>query len=496
MHRFKTNKLLFIIVSLLMMSACKVTEQYTIADMNLPQEYRLPDSVSESLESGLPDSVSRKLDDAIVPWKDFFQDSLLVELINHAFEQNFDLRIANKEIAINNQYYKQSKAAFWPKLNLNLLNIERDWSSKNSSSSPASDWYDAKDRTPPENMFVSSSEFSSTAALGWELDIWGKLRNKKRAARALYRQSYQARKAIQTEVVASVAEDYYTLLMLDAQIKVANANYNYRDSTLSMIRLQYQSGEVTSLAIQQSHSQVLEAKALILKLERERATKENNLRLLTGRLPHHIKRDMTLSALDTTYQTAREMPLYLVQNRPDVRVARYGLKSANARVGVTQAARYPNLTISLSGGVSSVLGKNWFNVPGSLLGSIIGGLTAPIFNGRKLKTDFEVARLERDEAEINFQRTVYGAVVDIKNALISIDKLKKQLKIAKKKVNVSQKGLKNSRMLFRSGYATYLEVITAQSEVLNDALNLVKTKASLLTARIQLYRALGGGWKK
>src|SRR5699024_5958301 len=141
--------------------------------------------------------------------------------------------IANKEIAINNQYYKQSKAAFWPKLNLNLLNIERDWSSKNSSSSPAEDWYDYKGKTPPENMYISGSEFSSTAALDWELDIWGKLRDKKRSARALYRQSYQARKAIQTEVVASVAEDYYTLLMLDAQLNVAKANYTYRDSTLS-----------------------------------------------------------------------------------------------------------------------------------------------------------------------------------------------------------------------------------------------------------------------
>jgi len=200
-------------------------------------------------------------------------------------------------------------------------------------------------------------------------------------------------------------------------------------------------------------------------------------------------------ALDTTYKTIKKLPLYLVQNRPDVRVARYGLKSANARVGVAQKARYPSLSISLTGGVRSVLGTNWFNIPGSLLGSFIGGLTAPLFNGRQLKTQFKVAKLERDEAEINFQRTVYQAVVDIRNALISIDNLKKQLEISKEKVRVSQKGLKNSRMLFRSGYATYLEVITAQSEVLNAALNLVKAKANLLTARIQLYRALGGGWK-
>ncbi len=483
MRTLRNIHLLLIASCILLFSACKVTEPYKTADIALPEEFQLPDSVSENL------------DDAIIPWRQFFQDTLLVKLIEDAFEQNFDIRTANKEIDINNQYYKQSKAAFYPSLNLNLLNIERDWNSKNSSASVEDGWYDYKGKKPPQNMYISTSEYSNVGVLNWELDIWGKLKNQKRAARALYLQSFQARKAIQTEVVATVAEDYYTLLMLDEQLEVAKKNFHFRDSTLRMIQLQYQSGEVTALAVQQSQSQVLEAAALVPELEKERAVQENKLRLLVGQLPGQIKRKSGFLAKDTTYQHVNELPLYLVQNRPDVLIARYELKAANANVGVTQAARYPDLTISLSGGMDAVLAKNWFNIPGSLLGGFIGGLTAPVFNGRRLKTDFEVARLERDEAEIHFQHKVYKAVVDIQNALISIKKLKEQLRIAEEQQKVSQKAVESSRMLFRAGFATYLEVITAQGEALNSELELVKAKANLLTARIQLYRALGGGWK-
>ncbi len=483
MRKLKTLALLIVVLCLVIMAGCKTTEPLKISDMHLPHEFQLPDSVSENLAS------------SIIPWKQFFQDSVLVKLIHTAFKQNFDLRTANKEIAINKEFYKQSKAEFYPALNLNLFNIERDWASKNTDHGSDSHFYKPKGKTPPENLFVRSSSFSTTAALDWEVDIWGKLRKEKRSARALYRQSFQARKAIQTEVVATIAEDYFQLLKLDKQLKIARTNRHFRDSTLSMIKLLYNSGKTSALAVQQTKSQVLDAAALVPNLEKERAIQENELRLLVGELPGLIKRDTTLSALDSTYQEVKKIPLYLVQNRPDVRVARYELKAANANAGVAKVARYPDLTISLSGGVGAALGKNWFNIPGSLLGGIVGNLVAPLFNHRELTTAFEVAKLERDEADIDFQHTVYGAIVDIRNALVSIKKLKRQLRIAKEQRKVARKAVRNSRMLFRSGFAKYLEVINAQADALDSELNLVQVKADFLTARVELYRALGGGWK-
>ena len=486
--------LLSVIPLLLLFTACKTTEPYETADMDLPREYHSPDSISQDQDLPLPDSVSKNLEDTLIPWDEFFQDPVLVELINDVFKQNFDLRTANKEIAINEQYYKQSKAAFWPSLNLNLLNIEREWSSRNSSSSVEDDWYDHKGKEPPENMYVSTSEYSSSMALDWELDIWGKLRKKKRAEKAFYLQSFEARKAIQTAVVATVAEDYYNLLMLDEQILIAERNYSLRDSTLNMIKLQYDSGEASSLAVQQSRSQVLEAKALLPTLEKEQAMLENKLRLLVGKLPGNIKRGAKFTALDKTYAGVRDLPAHLVQNRPDVKIAEYELQAAHANAGTAMVARYPNLGISLTGGTSSVLASNWLDIPGSIFGSVVGGLTAPLFNNRELKTQYEVAKLERDEAEISFQQSVYQAIVDIEDATVSIDKLQERLDIAKEQREVAQNALIDSRRLYRSGYATYLEVITAQSEALDSELALVRAKANLLSARIQLYRALGGGW--
>src|SRR5699024_10441395 len=155
MQKLKNIRLFLPIICIVVFSACSVQRQYDTTDMDLPDEFYLPDSVQENL------------DDAIIPWREFFKDTVLVRLISDAFEQNFDIRTANKEIAINEQYFKQSKLAFLPSFNLNLLNIERNWRSKYSRTGPENGYYDYKVKAPPENLYVSKSEFTNTAALDW-----------------------------------------------------------------------------------------------------------------------------------------------------------------------------------------------------------------------------------------------------------------------------------------------------------------------------------------
>lgn len=476
-------RVIIISIGLLSVWACGTQKEYTVKNMDLPKAYHAPDSVVSKLDSML---ISRDR---------FFKDPVLRNLIDTALVNNFDIRISQKEIDINQQQYKQSKAAFYPSVDLNLFTIERRWYSQNSRLSPASGYYEHSGTNPSKNLFLERSDHYSSVILNWEADIWGKLRNQKKAASALYEESHMARRALQTELISTVAEDYYRLLMLDEQLEVAKKNHRFRDSTLTMINLLYSSGEVSALAVQQSQTQVLDASSLISQLEEERTILENNLRLLTGKLPDEIVRNFTLQVEDSTYAEVKDLPLYLLQNRPDVLVSQFDLAAANANVGVTQAQRWPNLTIGLEGGVASLLPQNWFDIPGSVFGSLIGGLTNPIFKNRKLKTQYEIAKLQRDQVEINFQRTVYAAVVDVQNTLTSMRRLEDQLEINTVKQLVAQKALNNSRMLFRSGFANYLEVITAQTEALNTELELVRTKADLLTVRVQLYRALGGGWK-
>lgn len=472
----------FLSLSVLVIFSCGTPKEYAASDFDLPESFQIPDSVG------------KKLDTMLIPRHKFFKDSVLKDLINTALQKNFEIRKSDKQMEINETLYKQSKAAFYPSVDLNMFTIERRWYSQNSRFSPASGWYEHQGKTPKENLFLERIDNYSGITLNWEADIWGKLRNQKKSALALYEQSHIARRALQTELIATVAEDYYTLLMLDEQLNVAERNHRYRDSTLTMINLLYQSGEVSALAVQQSQTQVLDASSLISKLKEERTILENNLRLLAGELPGNIFRTFRLEVDDSSYEEVKELPLYLIQNRPDVVVAQYGLIRANAEVGVTQAQRWPNLSITLNGGVESLLPQNWFDIPGSLFGSVVGGLTNPIFKNRKLKTQYEIAKLERDRAEIDFQRNVYKAVVDVENTLTSLKRVEDQLEIATVKQLVAQRALLNSRMLFRSGFANYLEVITAQSEAMAAELDLVRTKADLLTLRIQLYRALGGGW--
>lgn len=470
------------IVSSSIITSCRVTKDYVKPQFNVPSAFHLPDSAVHQADS------------VLLSWKDFFNDTTLVALVDSAVRLNFDMRNALKSIDIANQYYKQSRALYLPDIDLNAPGVIKQFRSKNYYSGPSSGWYDRTDAKAPENMYLYQSQFINSVEVGWEIDIWGKIKRQKEEAMAKYLETYEAKKAIQTSLVADIAENYYLLLMLDEQLEVAQRNYELRNNTLKMVELQYQSGDVTALAVQQTKSQVLEASALIPKLKKDIAIHENALRMLTGNLSTSLERKSHLSEIQPA-DSLLELPLYLMQNRPDVLAAEYDLKAANANVGVTQAYRYPNINIDITGGVNSMLPKNWVSIPGSLFGGIVGGIATPLLNKRKLKTNYEVAKLERDKAEIDFQETVYNAIIETQDARISIEQTEKQLAIAEEQVDVAQNAVRSAALLFRAGFATYLEVITAQSHELETELNLASLKADLLTARVQLYRALGGGWK-
>ena len=469
---------------MVLLNACRVGKPYIRPQFDLPEEYVLQDSAKNASKG-------------IIPWKDFFHDSVLKKLIDTAVVQNFDMRKALKNVEIADQYYRQSKAAFLPSFSLDLLGISRQYRSKNFYSTPSSNWYEHKNESAPDVMFNYQSQFSNTVNMSWELDIWGKLRWQREDARARYLQTYEAQRVIQTGLIAAISDNYYSLLMLDEQLEVAKSSYNLRNSNLKMVELQYESGEVTALAVQQTRTQMLEAAALIPKLEEEIAVHQNGLLLLTGGLSGEIERAIHISAIDIDeeYNVLFDLPLSVVQNRPDVLMSELRLKSANAKAGVAQAYQYPNLTISLAGGTNSMLAQNWFNIPGALFGGFTTGLAQPLFNRRKLKTNLEVARLEREKAEIDFQQTVYEAITETNNTLISINKMREQFTISEEQVSAARKAVENADLLFKAGFATYLEVINAQRNLLDAELEMVNIKANILIARVQLYRALGGGWQ-
>lgn len=465
---------------------CKVGKKYVQPELDLPETYR-GDTIAYFADTI---SIGR------IDWRTFFQDTILKDLIDSALVNNNDMRTALLNIEIADQQVRQNRANFLPSAEARIASANRQWRSRDFISAPPSKYYGDGGRDLPENMYVLLSQFGTDISFSWELDIWGKIRNRQDMVVADYLETHEARKAVQTDLIARVAMGYFNLLMLDAKIEVAKRNVQLNDSTLQIIKLQYEAGEITALAIQQTESQRLLAASLVPELEQEIALQENALRVLAGEMPARIGRGNSFNELlDDANDISLGTPVEVIRNRPDIRSAELQLISANANANVQQAMRYPALTIGGTLGVNAMLPKNWFNIPGALLGGIAGDITAPIFQNRQLKTQYEIARLERDQAEIGLQQKVLEAVGEVSDAVITVGKQREQLEFAEQRVSNSALAVRNAGLLFKSGYASYLEVITAQSNALDSDLALVELRQQYLASYIDLYRSLGGGWR-
>lgn len=473
-------------IAFLMVQGCKVGQKYQQPELNLPDQFR-GDTLAYF---GDTSSISQ------ISWKEFFHDPTLKDLIDSALANNYDMQTALKNIEIANKWLRQNRMNYLPEVDATIAGVNKQYRSKEFGSGPSTKWYEKHGTKAPENMFSYLNQFGTEIGFSWEIDIWGKISNAKDQLSAEFLNTQEAKNAIQTNLIANVAKGYFNLLMLDAKIDVAKRNVQLNDSTLQMIKLQYDAGEITALAIQQTESQRLIAASLVPELEKEIVLQENALRILIGEMPDSVSRGTSFEHLFAENKDiSLGSPVDIVRNRPDVRGAEWDLVAANANANIKQAMRYPSLSLEGVFGVNSMMPKNWFSIPGSLLGGFGGNITAPIFKNKKLKTEWEVAKLERDKAEIDFQRTVMEAVSEVSDAVVTVEKLREQLEFARLRVENSEKAVKNAGLLFKGGYATYLEVITAQSNALNSDLALVELRQEHLESYVDLYRSLGGGWR-
>lgn len=461
------------IVMALTITACKISKDVTVTDPPVPTAFR--SSLSEPTDSN---SIAE------VPIHDFFKDTVLQTLITSALNQNYDMQIAVKNIEAANLLFKQVKWNYLPDLSLQI-NAASNRPSDNSLNGLST------------QKFLSTNhveDYTAGLNLSWEADIWGKIKNQKQAALAAYLQTQEARKAIQTSLVSNVAKGYYNLLMLDAQLEAVKTNVALNDSTVRIVQLQFESGQVTALAVEQAKGQRIAAQQLIPKLEQDILLQENALSILAGQLPAEVRR--------THFAANTEMPNYhtgfpsdILKRRPDVRSAELNLAIANAKVGISKANMYPALRITAAGGINAFKASNWFNIPASLFGTVSGSLIQPLLNKKYLKTQFEVAKVDREKQVLFFRQTVLNAVGDVSDALAKVDKLSEQYTYAQNRKEVLQKAISNANYLFQSGMANYLEVLTAQSNALQNDLDIASLKRDRLIADVDLYRSLGGGLK-
>lgn len=487
MNIMKVKYLLYITTILISLSGCKVGKRYVQPKLNLPESFR-GDTLTYQ-----PDTITFPQ----VSWRDFFNDPQLIKLIDTALVNNYDMRTALKNIEIANRNLRQNKLEYLPSIDGNIATVNKQYRSRDFYSNPSSNWYSKNGKEAPENLYAYQSQFSAGLEFSWELDIWGRIAHQQDALKSDFLDSFEAKNAIQTKLVADVAKGYFNLIMLDAQIEVAKRNLRLNDSTLRMIQLQYDAGEITALAIQQTESQRLVAASLIPELEKEIALQENALNILIGEMPNVITRGFQIDSLMNIKKSITlGSPVAIVRNRPDIKRAEYALIAANAEMNIRQIMRYPQLSLSGVLGTNAMLPKNWYNIPGALLGGFVGGITTPVFRNGRLKNAWEVSKIEREKTELQLQQTVMEAVHEVSNAVITVEKQKEQIALARKRVENAELAVKNASLLFMSDYATYLEVITAQSNALSSELALVDLRQKQLEAYVDLYRALGGGWQE
>jgi NodT family efflux transporter outer membrane factor (OMF) lipoprotein len=465
---FRTVSATFIFVSC-GLAACSPVKEYSRPEVGLPSAY--------------PGPVNNGKDLATVPYRRFFTDPELLALIDSAVAGNHDLLIAMKNIDYARESYDVAKLGFLPVADLGAsTNYSR--ASDNSS-------------TAINGQMRTSRNYTASLNASWEADIWAKLKNRKKAALAEYLRSTDAARAVRTTLVSSVAQGYWNLQMLDAQLYITRRNIALADTTLTMMRLQFDAGNVTSLAVQQQESQLLSAKLSIPKLEAARSAQENALSILAGKMPGSvIKRSPGYVSVTVSDSLGAGVPLELLRNRPDVKAAEESLMQQHASMGAAKALLYPSLTVTAQGGLNAIESNKWFSTPGSLFDSVQGSILQPLFRRGELKAGYEQSKIRRDQAELTFRQTLFKAVGEVSNALVQVEQTGLQEGFAAQRVATLRQASANSRLLFQSGMATWLEVITAESAQLQSELELADVQRSHLSSMADLYRSVGGGWQE
>jgi len=449
------------------LSSCTMNGSYRRPDIAMPDQYR---------GSTAADTLSI----ATMPYREFFSDTRLITLIDSAVAGNLDLQVAIKNIAYARESSKVAKLGYLPTLSIGAdASLSRP-SDNGSSALTGSD--------------KSVEDYSAQGSLSWEADIWGKIRSRKKSALAAYLKTREVARAVQTRLVADVADSYYSLLMLDAQLDISRKNLALADTTLRMIRLQYDAGQVTSLAVQQQEASRSAIALAIPELERLIAARENAISILTGHMPSRVERGEPLFKTPVHDNLPAGLPASLLENRPDVKAAELGMREAHANSGAALAALYPTLTLTAEGGLNALRASDWFSTPGSLFGVVQGAVLQPIFQQGRLRSEFRKTKIRSIQAELAFRQAVLLAAGEVSDALVQLSSLQNREVEASSRAATLRKAVDNSTLLFRSGMATYLEVIAVQNASLGAYLELAEIRRQHLSAMAELYRALGGGW--
>ena len=448
----KRITILAIFITGCLASGCGLYKQYERADIHFVDSlYRRMSVPTDSVSS------------ASVTWEEFFTDPLLREWIQTGLEYNSDLAIARLRVKEAEAALQASKWALLPGADFNM-----------------------KGGAP--------GEFSASLQASWQTDIFGSLRNSKRKAQAALEQSHAYRQAVQTQLVATIANSYYTLLKLDEQLSISNRTLTTWEESIRTLEALKRAGKTNEAAVLQSKANMLSVEANVLTLEKEILAIENSLCALLGLVPMPIDRS-TLDDQVLPEKLCAGVPVELLNRRPDVRQAEMALAQAFYNVNSAKAAFYPNIT--LSGALGWTTGNGNIKVdPGSVIANLLAGLVQPVFGRGVNKARLETAKAQYEQAAYTFRQSLLDAGVEVNNALTLWQTAQKRVELGKKQILNLQAAIWNTQLLMKHGNADYLEVLTAQKNLLQAELTEVADRYDEIISAVNLYQALGGGYQE
>ena len=427
---------------------------------------------------------------ANISWKTYFSDSVLTALIDTALRSNLDLSIALQRIQMARENVRFAKGQLFPTISVGGSAGVQQFG-KYTLDGAGNTGLVIHNNEVAKQPFA---DYSLGLQTSWEVDLWGKIRNKKKAAVARYLADIEGKNWLVTQLVADVADNYYELLALDTELEIIQSSIKLQDSALSIVTIQKEAGVANELAVQQFSAQLLNSQKMEIDVLQRIAECENTINILLGRFPQTIVRNKSLLVKNIPNALQMGVPSDLLQNRPDIKQAELELKAANANVLAARASCFPSLNIN------GTLGYQAFKpslllLPQSLAFNALGGLTAPLINRSAIKAEFRVSKAAQIEALCNYQKTILNGFREVYNQMLSVKSSEKIVNLKSKEVAILSLAINSSIELFKTGRATYLEVLSAQQNNLQSNIELVNALKQQHNAEIGIYKALGGGWR-
>jgi multidrug efflux system outer membrane protein len=461
------KQLLFLAIAVLL-SGCAVGPNYKRPTVNVPTDYR--DSMTA--QTAAASSFGNE------NWWQVYQDPVLEQLIHTALQQNYDVRIAATRVLEAQAQVGITRANQFPSASVGA-GVSSEQNAKVSNLFPA----------------YQVNEGQLNLSVIWNLDFWGKYRRQTEAARAQMLASQWGQRAVMSSLVANLATAYFQLRALDTELEIAKRTLGSRQQSLQLTRVLETHGSSSDLDVSQSEQLVYTASETIPDLQRQIRQQENQLSILLGQNPGPIARGRTLTEEPVPVAVPAGLPSELLERRPDVREAEENVVAANAQIGVAKAAFFPSISLTGTGGLESNALNSFLSAPSQTWNAGLS-ITQPVFEGGRLRSGLRLARAQHQEAALSYQQTVQNALEQVSNALIATQKNREFREQQDMLTAAAQRTDQLSEVLYKNGGASYLQVLTSETNYFSAELNLVQAQLNERLALVQLYQALGGGWQQ